>query len=214
MATEQERVCLAARRLLERLLLSAPLEGISVKQQMGWLLLLADPLADRGDYAAAERVREVADSYLSADEQKSIEAEWVTEGTDQLPREVLAGEEALLAPFLLEEKVFMAWRQRYLFDAVKPLYSLWRMSTAVESWTTGKRLRLLVAKEGFVRWSADSWLHQIDTPFEKMIEGVYFADLPLEELAEGQAVEFTFFWQEAQQWQGNNFRLVAENALA
>jgi glucoamylase len=37
---------------------------------------------------------------------------------------------------------------------------------------------------------------------------LWFADLPTEPGADGAGIEFTFFWQDAQRWEGENFSVA------
>jgi hypothetical protein len=39
---------------------------------------------------------------------------------------------------------------------------------------------------------------------------LWFADFPTAELASGTAVEFTFFWTEAQKWEGRNWQVTIQ----
>jgi glucoamylase len=72
--------------------------------------------------------------------------------------------------------------------------------------STGKLLRLIVAADATVAWSADNWAstNRVDTTHNSALN-VWFADLFTEGCPDGAVVEFTFFWKEAQRSEGRNF---------
>ena len=37
---------------------------------------------------------------------------------------------------------------------------------------------------------------------------LWFADLPTEDCPDGSVIEFTFFWKEAQRWEGRNYSVT------
>jgi glucoamylase len=66
-------------------------------------------------------------------------------------------------------------------------------------------LRLAVAAEATIMWSADGWASVRKTATTPVADlNVWFADLDTEECREGAVIEFTFFWREAGRWEGRN----------
>jgi hypothetical protein len=55
----------------------------------------------------------------------------------------------------------------------------------------------------------DGWAttHQAGTTPIAVLN-LWFADLPTERCPDGAAIEFTFFWKEAQRWEGRNFSVA------
>jgi glucoamylase len=70
----------------------------------------------------------------------------------------------------------------------------------------GKLLRLIVAADATVAWSADNWAstNRVDTAHIGAVN-VWSADLPTQGCFDGAVIEFTFFWKEAQRSEGRNY---------
>ena len=69
----------------------------------------------------------------------------------------------------------------------------------------GKTLRVETLAACTVRWSDDGWRTWHDSSSQDTGLGVYFVDLPVAELPLGAVVDFTFFWSQADRWEGENF---------
>lgn len=87
----------------------------------------------------------------------------------------------------------------------------WLFCHRPTSWTNDMTdLRVVAEASADLVFTRDDWA-TVETarlnPCEPL--GVHFADIPL---ADAAAVEFTFFWTQAQRWEGRNFRLVRETA--
>jgi len=69
----------------------------------------------------------------------------------------------------------------------------------------GKVLRILLPTGATVVWSDDLWKNTKKTEtLEINVLGVWFADFPTTNLPDGSVIEFTFFFKEAQRWEGGN----------
>jgi Endosomal/lysosomal potassium channel TMEM175 len=57
-------------------------------------------------------------------------------------------------------------------------------------------------------WSADGWAttNRSETADVQALS-LWFSDLPTEGLPGGSLIEFTFFWEEAQRWEGRNWQV-------
>lgn len=99
--------------------------------------------------------------------------------------------------------------QRYVVNPVPSSHEMWSFRHPIRHLPPGQILRLIVAAEASVVWSADGWAtrHQTETVSVAAIE-VWFADLPAEACADGAVVEFTFYWKEARHWEGRNFSVA------
>jgi glucoamylase len=73
----------------------------------------------------------------------------------------------------------------------------------------GKLLRLIVAADATVAWSADNWAstNRLETAHNSAVN-VWFADLPTEGCSDGAVIEFTFFWKEAQRQEDRNYSVA------
>jgi glucoamylase len=72
----------------------------------------------------------------------------------------------------------------------------------------GKILRLVLPAKADVVWSSNAWrdVQRTCLTLENTL-GLWFADLPMTKVPAGTSVEFTFFWEEAQRWEGRNFEI-------
>jgi glucoamylase len=73
----------------------------------------------------------------------------------------------------------------------------------------GKILRLILAAEAAVVWSADFWAstNQSETLNVKPLD-LWFVDLPVKNALPGSMIEFTFFWRNDQRWEGRNYSVA------
>jgi glucoamylase len=58
-----------------------------------------------------------------------------------------------------------------------------------------------------VRWSTDGWHTVNNTKTRDTAMGMHIVDLPTSELRVGTEVQFTFYWPEADKWEGTNFTI-------
>jgi glucoamylase len=120
-------------------------------------------------------------------------------------------------------KLLRSLRDRHVFDMPpQPLkryrgnkttspYAIWRFNHKVHQITTGDILRLEVLAPATVRWSNDGWQTSHDLATTNTSLGVHFADLPSDELHAGTDVVFTFFWEQDQRWQGEDFMVIVQD---
>ena len=96
--------------------------------------------------------------------------------------------------------------QRYVANPVKSRHEIWSFRHPLRRMPPGKTLRLIVAADAAIVWSADGWANT-DTIQATHIEALrlWFADLSTEKLPGGRVIEFTFFWKAGQHWEGRNY---------
>ncbi len=107
-----------------------------------------------------------------------------------------------------------------VFDRIEPVYQRYvadrKRDCGHEMWTfrhrtryvpAGRALRLIVEVAARVRWTTDAWANarEVDTA-PAGFSGLHSLDLPTADLRSGEEVEWTFFWPEADRWEGENFR--------
>lgn len=97
--------------------------------------------------------------------------------------------------------------KRYLTDKTITPRLVWRFNHKIRSLPAGKLLRIETLAAARIRWSADDWESLEDVSTHDTGLGLHIADLPTARLAEAAQVEFTFFWPEAERWEGANFRV-------
>jgi glucoamylase len=96
--------------------------------------------------------------------------------------------------------------QRYVAKPVKNSHEMWSFSHSIRKIPAGQVLRVIVAADATILWSADKWAsaNQADTTQISALK-VWFVDLAAGAVPEGSVIEFTFFWKEAQRWEGKNY---------
>jgi glucoamylase len=102
--------------------------------------------------------------------------------------------------------------QRLVAKPVPSRHEFWSFRHPLRRMPAGKRLRILIAADASLRWSADNWSQthtEEATPHPAL--ALWSVDLPTESLPSGSVVEFTFYWKAAARWEGRNF-CVACNA--
>jgi glucoamylase len=95
--------------------------------------------------------------------------------------------------------------QRYVVNPVKYRHEMWSARHPIRRVPPGRILRLIVAADATIVWSANHWAgtkRADTTPVSAL--NLWFADLLTEGCPEGSVIEFTFFWKEAQRWEGRN----------
>ena len=100
--------------------------------------------------------------------------------------------------------------KRYIQDRTGTRLSTWRFNHKCRTAPAGRTLRVETLAPAVVRWSTARWRQTNDTPTTATGLGVHFADLPTGGLAAGDGVDFTFYWPEARQWEGEDFRVEME----
>jgi glucoamylase len=73
-----------------------------------------------------------------------------------------------------------------------------------------RSLRVETLAPAVVHWSADDWQTVHDTSTRDTTLGVHVADLATRELASGERVHLTFYWPDADRWEGIDFLICIE----
>ncbi len=100
-----------------------------------------------------------------------------------------------------------AWR-RYRGERPAATRATWRFAAPRPTMPAGRRLRFELLAPCRVHVTTDGWRTAQDLDAIDTGVGVWVADLPgSENLVAGQAVEATFFWPEANRWEGRDIRV-------
>jgi len=75
----------------------------------------------------------------------------------------------------------------------------------VRAMPAGHTLRVETLATAVVHWSVDGWRTVRDTATRDTTLGVHLADLPTTALRVGDRVELTFYWPDANRWEGADF---------
>ena len=95
--------------------------------------------------------------------------------------------------------------QRYLVEHQGATLTSWRFNNKARVMPVGHTLRIEVLAPARIHWSLDGWRTVHDSETTATGLGVYYADLPTQEVAEGGSALFTFFWPQADRWEGRDF---------
>jgi glucoamylase len=93
---------------------------------------------------------------------------------------------------------------------------MWSVHHSIRRMSHGKILRLIIATEATVIWSADNWTstNKMEATSVSALN-IWFADLPTAKCPDGSVIEFTFFWKDGPRWEGKNYSVaVGETAMA
>jgi glucoamylase len=101
--------------------------------------------------------------------------------------------------------------ERYVAKPVTSHYEMWTLRHQIRGMPRGKVLRIILAHEATVTWSADRWatVNKTATLRNGAIR-LFYADFPTEGLRPGAVLEFTFFWNKSLQWEGRNFAVTIQ----
>jgi glucoamylase len=94
--------------------------------------------------------------------------------------------------------------QRYLVDKVTSRHIIWRFNNKVRSMPPGRILRIETLAPAVVHWSFDRWHTVHDVPTRDTTFGVHVAELATMQLPSAARVDFTFYWLEADRWEGTD----------
>jgi len=100
--------------------------------------------------------------------------------------------------------------QRYLVDKVTSSRVIWRFNNKIRAIPIGATLRVETLAAAVVHWSVDGWRTVHDSPTRDTTLGVHLVDLPTAGLPTDAWVDLTFYWPQAAQWEGVDFRVGVE----
>ena len=101
--------------------------------------------------------------------------------------------------------------QRFVVNPVPSRHEIWSFRHPVRRMRQGKILRIIIADAADVIWSADQWASKNALATTRISAlNLWFADLPTNKLPADSAIELTFFWKDAQKWEGRNWRIGVE----
>jgi len=102
--------------------------------------------------------------------------------------------------------------ERYQTDKViSPLRS-WRFNQKTRSIPAGKKLRIELLAAARVHWTVDEWGTSHDDDTREIGFGIHFVDLPTQNAEPSVRIRFTFYWHDAERWEGKDFAVVIDGA--
>jgi glucoamylase len=101
--------------------------------------------------------------------------------------------------------------QRYLTEKTVSARMVWRFNHKIRSMPVGKTLRIETLVPATIHWSADGWSTVQDTTTHAVGLGIHIADLTTAGLTAEAQIRFTFYWPEADRWEGADFSVRIDN---
>ena len=111
-------------------------------------------------------------------------------------------------------------RDGVCFDRIEPVYRRYAQGSpaaGLEMWTfahrpgemrAGAGLRIITERPARIHWTMDGWKTAGDLATGAGGLGLHWADLRTAELPAGAQVAFTFYWPEADHWEGRDFSVA------
>jgi glucoamylase len=101
--------------------------------------------------------------------------------------------------------------QRYVKNPVKSRYEVWTLRHPLRHMPQGKIMRVVLADEATVVWSANDWGQTNESHATQASEmNLWFADLPTAELPSGSVIAFTWFSKRNERWYGSNWQVTVD----
>jgi len=97
--------------------------------------------------------------------------------------------------------------QRYIKDKTASPLVIWRFNHQIRTLPERKTLRIETLVPAQLRWSGDQWRTFSEETSHDTGLGVHVIDLSSEKLPAGGNLQFTFYWPDAERWEGKNFEI-------
>jgi glucoamylase len=99
--------------------------------------------------------------------------------------------------------------QRYLSGAVpKKQLEVWKFNRRVRFMRPGEMLRVIAEARFRLRWTADDWASAHDSVSQTNGLDIDYVDVTQLATTSGMVIEFTFFWLDANRWEGRNYLIA------
>lgn len=119
-------------------------------------------------------------------------------------------------------KLLRSRRDRRVFDVVEPVrarYSAQQHKSDLQVWLFNHklhrarsrlRLRIETCAAARLRWTTDHWATPHETELFDDGFGIYSHEFAPAEIKAGEILQFTFYWTEAERWEGRDFAVAFE----
>jgi glucoamylase len=95
--------------------------------------------------------------------------------------------------------------ERYIVQQTTSDRIIWRFNNKVRTMPANRTLRVETLAPAVVHWSVNEWRTVHDTSTWDTTLGVYVCDLETSPLRGGDRIHFTFYWPEADRWEGMDY---------
>jgi glucoamylase len=99
-------------------------------------------------------------------------------------------------------------RTRYLDTHHVTAFAAWRFNNKRRAMEAGRILRVETLAPAVVHWTDDDWQTTHDDETRDTTLGLWCVDLPTDGLTGGCTVCFTFYWPQADRWEGTDFTVA------
>jgi glucoamylase len=99
---------------------------------------------------------------------------------------------------------------RYIVKQTASDRIAWRFNNKIRAMAARKTLRIETLAPAVVHWSLDGWRTVHDTATRDTTIGVHVVDLPTAQLSRYDRIDFTFYWPDADRWEGIDFSICIE----
>ncbi len=97
--------------------------------------------------------------------------------------------------------------ERYIKNRTESPLAIWRFNHKCRTMPEGRTLRIEVLARAVVHWSPDGWRKVVDTETKDTGLGLHYVDLPAAGISRGGSVAFTFYWHDAERWEGQDYEV-------
>jgi len=104
--------------------------------------------------------------------------------------------------------------ERYLRKKTTSSRITWRFNNKVRAIPLGRTLRVETLDAAVVHWSVDGWNTVHDDPTRDTTLGVHVVDLATQHLCQSARIDITFYWPEAERWEGIDYLVRVEREAA
>jgi glucoamylase len=198
----------------------APFDGTGIGR--GWPLLTCDRAHHELVAGRAENAKRLLAALESFANEAGLISEQVWDAPDMPKRGLYSGKPSGSAmPLVWAHAEYLKLRRsmrdgrvfdlppqtvrRYLTEKTVSPRIVWRLNHKIRSMPAGKILRIETIAPAVIHWSADDWNTVQDLTTHDAGLGIHIADLTTEALPEGRQVKFTFYWPDADHWEGEDF---------
>jgi len=96
-------------------------------------------------------------------------------------------------------------------DGPPAIINVWRFNHKVSSTKVGESIRIEVNARARIHWTCDDWITVYDDPMTDCTLGLWYKDIPQSMIEEPGTIVFTFYWPEADKWEGTNFTILVNS---
>jgi glucoamylase len=100
--------------------------------------------------------------------------------------------------------------QRYLSGVTKKKMEVWKFNRRVRFMHPGEMLRVIGEGRFRLRWTSDDWVSAHDSASQTNGLDIDYVDLVELVTTPGMIIEFTFFWIDANRWEGRNYLIAVQ----